>query len=158
MPGANYTNLTSIYGRRLGLQVLSTNQSGGRRPAELLAGPDAFRDPVTTSESTGTNLEAFGVSRITGSSADSSSVFTLDPPIPGVQKTLYFSSTGNTACYVKTKNGETFHTTIGSSHTTLKSTIGGAVVLTGLTTAVWGAPITSGTSSNAGGFTLTTST
>lgn len=150
---------TSLYGRRLGLQQLTTALNGGRAAHEYLVGPDAFRVGVTTNESTGTNILPFGVSHIKGTSADSSSVFTIDPPVPGVVKTLYFSSTGDTACYVKTKNSETIHTTIGSSHTTIKSTIGGCIQLVGVTTAIWGSRgITSGTSSQAGGFAVTTST
>lgn len=152
--------LTSIFGRRLGLQRMTTAESGGSRGSnEFLVGPDAFRSEVSTAETTSTNLKAHGLSRVAGTSADSSSVFTLDPPIPGVKKILYFPSTGNTACYVKTANAETIQTTLGSSHTTIKSTIGGMCELVGVSTAVWSAlGITSGTSSNAGGFTLTTST
>lgn len=150
---------TSIYGRRLGLQKLTTALNGGRVEHEYLVGPDGFRNGVTTSETTSTNILPFGVSHIKGTSADSSSVFTLDPPVPGVSKDLYFNSTGNTACYVKTKNDEVIHSTIGSSHTTIKSTIGGLVRLIGVTTAIWASlGITSGTSSQAGGFAVTTST
>lgn len=151
---------TTLKGRRLGLQLLSTSYTGGSRGAqEFLVGPDDFRVGVTTNESTATNFKAHGVSHVRGTSADSSSVFTLDPPIPGVEKTLYFNSTGNTACYVKTANSEVIHTTLGSSHTVIKSTIGGICRLVGVTTAIWAAlNITSGTSVAAGGFALTTST
>ena len=150
---------TSLHGRRLGLQRMSTGETGGRASVEFLVGSDDFRVGVSTAETTSTNLQPFGVSHIKGTSADSSSVFTLDPPIPGVEKVLYFNSTGNTACYVKTANSEVIHSTIGSSHTTIKSTIGGMVRLVGVTTGIWAAQgITSGTSSNAGGFAVTTST
>jgi hypothetical protein len=66
-------------------------------------------------------------------------VFTLDPPIPGVHKTLVFGSTGGGTMYVKTANNETIVSTLGSSFTTLKSTVGngGTVVLQGVTTAIW---------------------
>lgn len=158
MPYGSNLN-TTIFGRRLGLQKLSTNQSGGRAEREYLAGPETLRLGVTTSESTGTNILPDGVSHVVGTSADSSSVFTLDPPVPGVEKLLYFGSTGNTACYVKTKNSEVIHSTLGSSHTVIKSTIGGLCRLVGVTTAIWAAlGITSGTSSQAGGFSLTTTT
>ena len=150
---------TSIRGERLGLQKMTTALHGGRVNHEYLVGPDTFRHGVTTNESTDTNILPFGVSHVKGSSADSSSVFTLDPPVPGVEKALYFNSTGDTACYVKTKNSETIHTTLGSSMTTIKSTIGGICRLIGVTTAIWaGINITSGTSSQSGGFALTTST
>ena len=151
--------LTSLHGRRFGLQRMTTAETGGADDAEFLVGPEALRMGVTTAETTAANLQAFGVSQVRGSSADSSSVFTLDPPIPGVTKTLHFPSTGNTACYVKTANSETIQTTLGSSQTTIKSTIGGVCQLIGITTALWaGLNLTSGTSSQAGGFTLSTST
>ena len=151
--------LTSLHGRRFGLQRMTTAETGGRAAAEFLVGPEALRKGVSTAETTATNLQAFGFSHVKGTSADSSSVFVLDPPIPGVIKTLFFPSTGNTACYVKTANAETIQTTLGSSQTTIKSTIGGVCQLIGVTTAIWaGLGITSGTSSNAGGFALTTST
>lgn len=151
--------ITSVHGRRLGLSVLSSGESGNSKKLEFLVGPDAFRNLVSTAETTSTNLSPSGYSHVRGTSADSSSVFTIDPPIPGVEKTLYFNSTGNTACYVKTANSETFHSTVGSSHTVLKSTIGGIARLIGVTTAIWGLlGVTSGTSSNAGGFSLTTTT
>jgi hypothetical protein len=101
---------------------------------------------VTTNESTGTNLLAYGVSFVNGTSAASSSVYVLDPPIPGVRKTIVFSS-ANTPQYVKTKNAETFRTSADSTiATVLESTLTGAVVdLIGLTTAMWGL-LTNGTS------------
>lgn len=150
---------TSLRGRRFGLQKVTTAINGGRVEHEYLVGPDTFRHGATTNESTGTNILSHGISHIKGTSADSSSVFTLDPPVPGVEKTLYFNSTGDTACYVKTKNSETIHSTIGSSHTTIKSTVGGVCRLVGVTTAIWASlGITSGTSVNAGGFTVSTTT
>lgn len=149
----------SIVGRRLGLQMVSSSIHGGTGFREFLVGPDAFRVENSTSESTGTNIKAHGVSRVAGTSADSSSVFTLEPPIPGVQKFLFFPSTGNTGCYVKTANSETIQSTRGSSHTVLSCTAGGVAMLVGVTTAIWaGLNLTSGTSSQAGGFGLATST
>jgi hypothetical protein len=130
--------LTSIFGSRLGLQLMTTAQTGGSRGAqEFLVGPEALRAGVSTAETTSVNLHPFGVSFIT--SASSSGVYTLDPPIPGVQKTVHFGTTGATN-YVKTANGETFQSSQGSSFSVLKSTnlVIGSVVLTGLTTALWG--------------------
>ncbi len=130
--------LTSIHGRRLGLQQHSTAQSGGRAPFDTLVGAEGVRLGVTTAESTGTNLQAFGVSVMNGTSAGSSSVYVLDPPVPGVEKKLVFASTSITL-YLKTANSETFLSSLGSSFTTLKSTqnAGASVSLVGLTTAVW---------------------
>ena len=137
---------TSIYGRRLGLQKLTTALNGGRAEVELLVGPESLRDNVTTSESTATNVLPYGVSFLNGTSAASSSVYTIDPPIPGVRKTVVFSS-ANTPMYLKTKNGETFRTSADSTiATVISSTLTGCTVeLIGLTTAMWGL-LTNGTS------------
>lgn len=129
----------TLFGRRLGLQQLTTNVSGSGRSGtiDLVVGAEAVRAGVSTAETTATNLTAYGVSLIT--SASSSGVYTLDPPIPGVTKVLSFQTTGATN-YVKTANGETFLSSQGTTFSVIKSTqnIVGAVVLTGLTTAVWG--------------------
>lgn len=141
--------LTSILGRRLGLQPMSSAQSGaglaGRR-AEFLVGPDGHRHGVTTAETTGTTVPAYGVSFLNGTSAASSSVYVLDPPIPGVQKIVVFSS-ANTPQYLRTLNGETFRTSADSTiATVISSTLTGATVqLVGLTTSMWGL-LTNGTS------------
>lgn len=139
--------ITSIYGRRIGLQTLTTAQHGGRLTANLLVGPDAgVRENVTTAEATGTAVLAYGVSFLNGTSAASSSVYVIDPPIPGVRKTVVFSSV-NTPVYLRTKNAETFRTSADSTiATVILSTLTGATVeLIGLTTAMWGL-LTNGTS------------
>ena len=151
---------TSLRGRRLGLQIMSTVQTGGTRgPSEFLVGAEAVRMNVSTAATTSTNLNPFGVSYLQGTSAGSSSVYTLDPPIPGVTKTIV-GSTENGPFIIKTKNSETIHTTAGTSWTTVEiSSIGGGFQLVGVTTALWmGLGLTTGTSSQASGFLLTTST
>lgn len=144
----NYGNkiITSLYGRRFGIQLLTTAEHGGIAPMDLLVGPDGLREAVTTAESTGTAVRAYGVSFLAGTSAGSSSVYVLDPPIPGVRKTVVFSS-ANTPMYLRTKNAETFRTTEDSTvATVIKSTLTGCVAeLIGLTTAMWGL-LTNGTS------------
>ena len=152
--------LTSLYGRRLGLQRMSTAESGGSRGAkEYLVGPEYLRQETSTAESTATNLHPFGVSNIPGTSAASSAVYTIDPPVPGVRKTIVNDGT-NGPVFLKTANGETMRSTLGTSHTTVKiSSVGGAFDMVGLTTAIWALiGVTSGTSSQASGFALTTST
>lgn len=152
--------LTTIFGRRLGLQLMTTGESGGTRGAqEYLCGPESLRVGVTTAESTATNLNPHGISRLPGTSAASSAVYTIDPPVPGVMKTV-MGATDNGPVYLKTANGETIVTTVGSSFTTVKvSSVGGVFQLVGLTSGIWlGLGLTSGTSSNASGFGLTTST
>jgi hypothetical protein len=154
----NANIINSIKGRRLGLTQLSSGQTGGRK-VDLLYGPEALRLGVTTSESTGTNLSPFGVSFLNGTSAASSAVYTLEPPIPGVRKVIQIGTTANGPCYLKTANAETFSSTLGTSFTTIKSSAGGFYELVGITTAIWGLlNVTSGTSSNGSGHVLTTST
>lgn len=152
--------ITSIFGRRLGLQRMSTGESGGSRGTqEYLVGPEALRMAVTTAETTATNLKPSGVSVIPGTSAASSAVYTIDPPVPGVRKVI-MGGTANGPVYLKTANGETIVSTVNSSATTVKvSSVGGSFELIGVTTAQWASlGLTSGTSSNASGFGLTTST
>lgn len=139
-----FSNLvyTSIFGRRLGLSQLSSAQSGSARGTrEYLTGEklEDFRRTVAA-ETTGTNLAPDGVSRVNGTSAASSAVYTLDPPIPGVMKVLSFESTSQGPIYVKTANGETFISTQGTTFSVIKSTNNtvGTLFLMGLTTAVWG--------------------
>lgn len=148
--------LTSILGRRFGLQKMSSAQTGSARgEREYAVGPDALRANVVA-ESTGTNLPPDGLSRVNGTSAASSAVYTLDPPVPGVQKWLSFESTSQGPIYVKTAGNETFVTTQGTSATTVRSTGNqvGVLSLIGLTTALWG--VTAGLSTAT--FSLTTTT
>lgn len=132
--------LPTLYGRRFGLQPMTSGLTGSGRTGsvpDFLVGPEALRSGVTTAETTATNLAAYGVSYIT--SSVSSGVYTLDPPIPGVTKTLHFGTTGATN-YVKTANGETFQSSQGSTFSIIKSTqnVIGTLQLYGLTTAIWG--------------------
>jgi len=135
----NSNMITSLHGRRIGLQLISTAQFGGRQPCEVLVGPEDIRRGVTTAEATGTTVPAWGVSFLPGTSAGSSSVYVLEPPIPGVQKTICFTS-GTTPQYLRTQNAETFKTSADSTvATVIRSTLTSAVIhLIGLTTAMWG--------------------
>ena len=145
----NTSIITSIFGRRLGLQAMTTNQTGasaGRR-MEFLVGPDEMRVELSTAETTSVNLKPYGVSWV-GTVAATSSVYVIDPPIPGIMKTVVFTS-AYTPVYLRTMNGplETFRTTADSTiATVISSTLTGATVqLIGLTTSMWGL-LTNGTS------------
>ena len=114
---------------------------------------------TSTAETTSSNVAPYGVSSLPGTSAASSAVYTIEPPIPGVRKIIQIGTTANGPCYLKTANSETFSSTLGTSFTTIKSSAGGFYELVGITTAIWGLlNVTSGTSSNASGHVLTTST
>lgn len=136
--------ITSLFGRRLGLQPMSSAASGSGRTGEtpdFLIGAEAVRMGVNAA-TTARNLPAYGVSNIAGTSALSSSVYTLDPPIPGVPVYLNFNSSANAPAYVKTANGETIVSSQGTTFSVIKSTNGaanGVLGLIGISTSVWGA-------------------
>lgn len=156
MGAYNAAILTSIYGRRLGLQAMSSGQSGSPGNAEFLIGPDDQRVAVSTAETTDVNMKAYGVSYLVGTSAASTPVYTLAPPIPGVRKNIFFGST-DSALYVKTANGEYIYgSSMGSSATVIRSSGGGTVELIGLSTAIWGAINISSTAVNTVAFRATT--
>lgn len=130
---------TSLFGRRFGIQRLTTGESGGNQGArDFIVGPEQFRMPVSTANTTSSNVPAYGVQVLPGG------VFTIDPPIPGVTAIIVGSS--DTAAYLKTNAAtETIMTTLGSSDTVLAFASGGGVAtLTGVTTARWVAQLTTG--------------
>lgn len=134
----------TLWGRRLGLQWMPPAVSGSGRGAaeqpDFIVGAEDVRKNVTTNDSTGTPLRAYGISRLAGTSAASTPVYQLDPPIPGVEKTIQFVST-DSAIYVKPATGGFFTgTSLGSSAAAIRSSGGGTVRLVGISTADW-API-----------------
>jgi hypothetical protein len=149
--------LTSIYGRRLGLQRFDTAQSGAARPAEFVVGPDDIRLGLTTNESTGTAMAPAGISVLVGTSVASTPVFTLAPPIPGVRKVVVFGST-NSALYAKASSGCAIAgTSLGTTGATaIRSSGGGAIELMGRTTAIHDTLNVSSTAVNGVGFQATT--
>lgn len=148
--------ITSIYGRRLGLQPMSTVETGGPGPLEFLVGPDGLKQGVSTAPSTATAEGASGITLLVGTSVASTPVFTLAPPIPGVKKVINFSST-DSALYLKMSSGVSIvGTSLGSSATVIRSSGGGTVQLIGLTTALYGALAVSSTAVNTVGFQATT--
>lgn len=152
----------SLHGRQFGLQSMSTAVTGSARQApgqevDFLVGPEALREGVTTGESTAINLSAYNVSRVFGTSVASTPVYTMDPPIPGVRKTVYFGST-DSALYVKMSAGVAIAgTSLGTTGATaMRSSGGGAMELMGLTTALFAALGVSSTAVNGVGFQATT--
>lgn len=116
---------TSIHGRRLGLQAQSSAQRGGGAETgkkDFIVGAEDIRKRTSTAETTSAGLPAYGVSVLANSSAGSSQSWYLDPPIPGVYKTVIFATTVNTQ-YLKTKNSEFIKTTQGTTMCTLASTL-----------------------------------
>jgi len=128
--------LTSLYGRRLGL-----DQNGH------LVGPLSFRVPTegiassagTTDYVALTSLTAYGVS-VVGSTSSGSAAYTLASPIPGVVKyivnpttaTITVASTAGGAYFALSSAGGTV------SGTTITTTRGGiGLQLLGMTTAAW---------------------
>lgn len=156
--------LTQLYGRRVGLQLMTSAVAGfnaAGRLAEFLVGPEDIRKEVTTGDSTATALKAWGVSLLTTNlSADATAVFRLDPPIPGVEKTLVWGSTtigtmsAKIFATISTGNGGGFQTSGGSSFSCVASSAGAVLRLQGVTTALYA--VINGTT--ASGFSYTTTT
>ena len=127
----------SLYGRRVGLQLLSTVQTGGSRgPVEFIVGPEAVRRENSTSNSTSVNVKPWGFQYLPASSAGSSQVYTIDPPIPGTEVTV-FNSTGATA-YLKMPSGVVVRSTVGSTQSVIALPAAGAsIVLTAVSTSLY---------------------
>lgn len=132
----------SLHGRRLGLQLMSTSVTGSGIPGEVqdfLVGAGDIRKATTTADTTSKNLNAHGQAYLQGTSAGSSSVYTLDPPIPGVHKVIAVAP-NITPVYIKLMNQATegILTTAGSTFTVIKcSSAGGSIEMVALTTALW---------------------
>lgn len=128
---------TSVHGRRLGLQRMTTPETGsGNGKADFLVGAEDVRKVHSTAETTATNLKAYGYSVLT--TAVSSGVYTIDPPIPGVSKVLVFNTTGANPIYVKT-GGETISSTQTTTASIIVSsqTAYASVTLIPVSTAIW---------------------
>lgn len=151
--------LTSIYGRRLGLGFLSTGQAASSKNAfDLLQGMDDIRRPISTGPTTGTPEDPTGISYLVGTSAASTPVYQLAPPIPGVRKTIFFGST-DSAIYIRPSVAT--HAFAGTSLGNtgcgaIRSSGGGYVMLEGLTTSLYGVVNVSSTAVNGVAFQATT--
>ena len=128
---------TNIHGRRLGMDH-----------DEFLVGVKDVRHVVTnaTSATTGTALPNHGLVTIDSTTGDT---FTLTAPTPGVSVKIVVISTGG--AQVITPVSGTFPTSLGNfAGDTLTMTAGGPglpmVELLGLSTSLWGANISKGTS------------
>lgn len=133
--------VTSLHGRIVGIQNLSSAESGsGNGMQHFLAGSfgDIRRD-VSTAATTSVNLKAHGVSHFgtTSTGTGSSAVYTIDPPIPGVRKTIALSCGASEGpIYIKT-TGATIETSAGSTYQTIKMSTRQTLEMMGLTTARW---------------------
>lgn len=141
-------NITSLWGRRLGLQL-----------DETLAGVKDMKLTIEDIQSTvPTTLLAYGITRIlTSGSSQGPTQHNLPAPIPGVRKivTMNTTSTGSQQ-FLSTPNGASI---LCASDATTKSLVnfigqGGSVTLFGVTTAIWAVTAYCST----GGVTYTTST
>ena len=122
---------TSIFGRRLGLDS-----------DDYLVGPKSHKGAVEDlTTSTGTDVLAYGTARVTATGSSQGPVqYNLAAPVPGVQKVLCLNTTSTGSYqFLSTPNGASIRS--GSDGTT-KSLVnllgqGGAVILQGITTAIW---------------------
>ena len=132
---------TSLHGRVVGIQSLSSAESGsGNGVQHFIAGQVAgVRVEVTTAETTSRNLAAHGLSQFgtTSTGTGSSAVYTLDPPIPGISKFIALTCGASEGpIYIKT-GGPTIESTAGSTFQTIKLSTRQFVELIGVTTSRW---------------------
>jgi hypothetical protein len=114
--------LHSLYGRVLGL-----TKEG------YLAGKDS-EVTAATSASTGTDIPAGGVTTL----SSAASVWRLDPPIPGVRKTITSLSTSTANRAVTCESGTINSSGGGSFASIVFQGLNYNVELVGLSTAKWG--------------------
>jgi len=142
--------LTSIFGRRLGLQAVTTSVWGSTNltnyggTGDLLAGPDAYVPAVSTNETTGNTIKPWGMSLVTtGAGGSTNTAYTLGKPIPGVQKQIAFLSsntaTNMIAIRASTDASITFESSLGSTMSVIASSQGtrGVITMVGLTSTSW---------------------
>lgn len=135
---------TSLFGRRFGLQTLSSASNGGSYgEIDVLVGPEALKPYSSSAETTSANLRAYGVSILTTGAGSTNTKYVLDPPIPGVEKTIVIAST-NTATNmitVQTSTGATicFTSSNGSTLCSISSSGGSqyAFKLVGINSTQW---------------------
>jgi hypothetical protein len=117
--------VTSIFGRRLGLDV-----------NEFLVGPKGLRPQLhdATSDTTGTNIPNHGLVSVETTTDDT---WKLTDPVPGCQVTL-FCQTTSTGTRTVSPVAATIITTAGTAGSTISLTGAGAsITLTGITTGLW---------------------
>ena len=145
---AGYKPTTSLYGRRFGLQALSSAQTGARRiPVDFLVGDNMggvrHELQAATSDTTGTNITGWGITVVDTSTNDT---WLLDNPIAGVKKILY---TGSTSTGIRTimRKDATFaiRTSAASTLTTIVAQAGGKIIeLLGISSAIYALGATGG--------------
>ena len=136
--------ITSVHGRRLGLQRVTTALSGGTLgDHEFLVGSfDGQRLNATTADTTAASLTPFGMHTLNVSSVASSQVYFVDPPIPGTGP-LWVMPVATDFAYLRIASSAlgaapVVQTSAGSTFTTIKlSTLGFGLQLVPMTTALW---------------------
>lgn len=129
------SNITPIFGRRLGLQF-----------DETLSGPKALKKVVqdlTSASSVGTVCNNYGtvVARLSGSATTANSDYWLSNPIPGVDVELCYAQTSQSAtagstgiAFQRPTTAFYIQSTDGSSGVAVLLTYGSACTLRGITT------------------------
>lgn len=130
--------VTSIHGRRLGISSSGylTSQGGQTLGVDFLHG--AITSPTAaTSDTTGTNITAYGLTTVDTSTDDT---WLLDAPIPGVRKILYTGSTSTGIRTIKRANATfAIRSSASSTLTTIIAQGGGLTLeLIGVSSAIYG--------------------
>lgn len=128
---------TSIHGRRLGLSSSGylTSEDGKTKGIDFQHGV-VNRIQAATSDTTGTNIVAYGMTSVDTSTDDT---WLLDAPIVGVEKILYTGSTSTGIRTIKrTDDSFAIQSSANSTGTTIVAQGGGLVLkLLGVSSALY---------------------
>lgn len=117
--------LTSIYGRRLGLDK-----------DEAMVGPKNFKRPITaaTSDTTATALPNYGYLSVVTTTDDT---WTLTDPYFGAEVTIMTGSSSTGIHSINLGNSVAYSTQGIAGSTVVLSGMGAAISLLGISTAIW---------------------
>lgn len=125
LTGLRNAIITSLYGRRIGLDI-----------NETLVGPKHLRRAITaaTSDTTGTELPNYGYNSVVSTTDDT---WTLAPPYLGAEVTLMTGSSSTGIHSINLTNATAYSTQGIAGSTVVLTGAGAAISLLGISTAIW---------------------
>lgn len=134
------TILKSLHGRSIGIDKddYVTGATGAKFPELWLgtSGSEVGFSMTVTTGATATTIGRTGTATLSATSG-ANLVYNLQAPVAGQKKVIVASGTSTGQVVSSTAAGATFQTTGGSTHITGTIGKGGALVLEGISTAIW---------------------
>lgn len=132
--------LVSLHGRDVGLDKdrYLTTRIGAKHPEIWVgtSGSEVAMTPTVTAGSSGTTIARFGTATL-GATAGNNPTYHLQAPVAGSRKVIAASGTSTGQVISSTAAGANFVSTGGSTHVSGTIGKGGALVLEGISTALW---------------------